>query len=133
MSSLPPPLSASRCAKAVMLACLSAFAALVTFNNLSDYGSNFAFVQHVLAMDTVFADSAAHWCAIEQPWLWHGAYGLIIACEGLAAVLQPIEGYRTLALQLFGETSRAMELTPPPPRPRRRRPGAAARYPPGRR
>ncbi|MBX9854614.1 MAG: ABC transporter permease subunit [Gemmatimonadaceae bacterium] len=34
--------------------------------------------------------------------------------EGLAAVLQPIEGYRTLALQLFGETSRAMELTPPP-------------------
>ncbi len=87
MSSLPPPLSASRCAKAVMLACLSAFAALVTFNNLSDYGSNFAFVRHVLAMDTVFADSAAHWRAIEQPWLWHGAYGLIIACEGLAAVL----------------------------------------------
>jgi predicted small integral membrane protein len=81
------PLSASRCAKAVMLACLSAFAALVAFNNLSDYGSNFGFVQHVLAMDTVLSHSTARWRAIEQPLVWHLAYGLIIACELLAAIL----------------------------------------------
>lgn len=83
----PAPLSASRCAKVVMLVCLSAFAALVAFNNLSDYESNFAFVQHVLAMDTVFARSTARWRALEQPWLWHVAYGFIIAAELLVAAL----------------------------------------------
>ena len=87
MSSQCHPLSPSRCAKAVMLACLSAFAALVAFNNLSDYGSNFAFVQHVLAMDTVFASSTARWRALEQPLVWHIAYGLIIASELLTAIL----------------------------------------------
>lgn len=81
------PLSASRCAKAVMLVCLSAFAAVVAFNNLTDYGSNFAFVQHVLAMDTVFANSTARWRALEHPLVWHLAYWIIIASELLAAVL----------------------------------------------
>jgi predicted small integral membrane protein len=70
-----------------MLACLSAFAALVAYNNLSDYDSNFAFVQHVLAMDTVFADSTARWRAIGQPLAWHLAYWLIIASELLVAGL----------------------------------------------
>lgn len=87
MSTPYSSLSASRCAKAVMVACLSAFAALVAFNNLTDYGSNLAFVQHVLAMDTVFPDSTARWRALEQPLAWHMVYGIIIVSELLAAIL----------------------------------------------
>lgn len=77
----------TRYAKIVLTLMLSAFAALVAFNNVTDYGSNFAFVQHVLSMDTTFPDNAAMYRAITTPWLWHGAYGLIIVGEALTAVL----------------------------------------------
>ena len=77
----------TRCAKAAMTAALALFAALVAFNNLTDYGANFAFVRHVLAMDTIFADSPARWRAVEAPVLWHAAYALIIAMEAATALL----------------------------------------------
>src|SRR5918994_6470166 len=49
---------ARRYAKILMVLALAAFAFLVTFNNITDYGSNFAFVQHVLSMDTTFPGNA---------------------------------------------------------------------------
>ena len=76
-----------RHAKLVTTALLALFAALVAFNNLTDYGANFAFVRHVLAMDTIFPDSRARWRAIDAPALWHAAYLIIIALEGLTAAL----------------------------------------------
>lgn len=77
----------TRCAKTATTALLALFAALVAFNNLSDYGANFAFVRHVLAMDTIFEGSQARWRAIDTPALWHAAYLLIIAMELLTAAL----------------------------------------------
>ena len=77
----------TRCAKVVMTLSLAAFALLVAFNNLTDYGANFAFVQHVLRMDTTFAGSPARWRALESPWLWHAAYVLIIGWELLVGAL----------------------------------------------
>lgn len=44
----------ARIAKLVMVAGLAGFAGLVALNNLVDYGSNYAFVRHVLSMDTTF-------------------------------------------------------------------------------
>jgi predicted small integral membrane protein len=61
--------------------------AMACINNLTDYGSNFAFVQHVLSMDTTFPDSSLRWRAIQSPALHHLAYWLIIAAEGTAAIL----------------------------------------------
>jgi predicted small integral membrane protein len=58
--------------------------ALACIGNLTDYGSNFALVQHVLSMDTTFSDSSLRWRAIQSPALHHLAYWLIIAAEGLA-------------------------------------------------
>jgi predicted small integral membrane protein len=78
---------ATRYAKIVLTLALAAFATLVAFNNITDYGSNFAFVKHVLSMDTTFPGNAAMYRAITTPWLWHGAYWLIIAGEALTAVL----------------------------------------------
>ena len=76
-----------RIAKVIMVAGLALFAFLVTFNNLTDYGSNFAFVQHVLSMDTTFEGNRAMYRAIATPGLWHFGYALIIAGEALACVL----------------------------------------------
>ena len=81
-----------RYAKIVMVLALAAFAFMVTFNNITDYGSNYAFVQHVLSMDTTFPDNAAIYRAITNPTLWHAGYWLIIAGEGLTFVLFLIGG-----------------------------------------
>jgi predicted small integral membrane protein len=76
-----------RLCKIVMVLGLAAFAFLVTFNNITDYNSNFEFVRHVLSMDTTFPDNAAMYRAITQPWMWHVGYWAIIAGEGLTFLL----------------------------------------------
>jgi len=81
-----------RYAKILMVLSLAAFAFLVTFNNIIDYGSNFAFVQHVLSMDTTFPDNALMYRAITDPALWHLGYWIIIAGEGLTFLLLLIGG-----------------------------------------
>src|SRR5690606_16430608 len=52
----------------------------------TDYGSNFAFVQHVLAMDTIFPDASIGYRAINNEIAHHVAYVLIIAAEVATAV-----------------------------------------------
>ena len=76
-----------RLAKIAMVAGLALFALLVCLNNLVDYGSNFAFVQHVLAMDTTFPGNALRGRAIADPAWHHAAYIAIILGEGLTGVL----------------------------------------------
>jgi len=76
-----------RAAKIVMVAAIALFASVVTFGNLTDYNTNFAFVQHVLSMDTIFSFSTIKYRAITAPALHHAAYALIIATEGAIAVL----------------------------------------------
>ncbi len=76
-----------RLAKIAAMAAVTLWLALVAFGNISDYGSNWPFVQHVLAMDTIFPDARIRYRAIVLPWLQHAAYVFIIAVESLAAVL----------------------------------------------
>lgn len=76
-----------RLSKVVMCLCLAAFAFLVTFNNVTDYGSNYAFVQHVLSMDTTFPGNALMYRSITSPAMWTLAYWLIIVGEGVTCVL----------------------------------------------
>lgn len=76
-----------RLAKIVMCLALAAFAGIVALDNLIDYGANFAFVQHVLSMDTTFSGSAVRGRAITSPALWRAFYALIIAGEGITALL----------------------------------------------
>src|SRR3954470_9088318 len=72
-----------RLAKIAMAASLALFAFLVALGNITDYGANFAFVQHVLSMDTIFPGNALRWRAVTDPTLWHAAYWLIILGEAL--------------------------------------------------
>ena len=78
---------AIRAAKAASVAAIALFASLVTFGNLTDYGTNFAFVEHVMSMDTIFPFSTIRYRAITSPALQHAAYALIIAAEAATALL----------------------------------------------
>ena len=78
---------AIRAAKAAAVAAIALFASLVTFGNVTDYNTNFAFVEHVLSMDTIFPFSMIKYRAITSSALHHAAYDLIFAVEGVIALL----------------------------------------------
>lgn len=85
-----------RLSKAFMVLAMAFFASLVAFNNLTDYGTNFAFVHHVFLMDTTFADNQLMYRAIETPWVHHAGYVGIIALESATALLCWFGGFRLL-------------------------------------
>ena len=88
-----------RLVKTAMVTSCALFALLVAFNNLVDYGSNYAFVRHTLGMDTTFAGNALKVRAITSPVLATVAYWMIIATEALTGFLLAL-GTLRLALAL---------------------------------
>jgi predicted small integral membrane protein len=70
-----------RLSKALLVLQVGLFSLLVGVDNIIDYGTNYAFVEHVLGMDTIFPDSTLKWRAITNPVLEHAAYAVIIALE----------------------------------------------------
>ena len=76
-----------RLSKALLVLMVGVFALMAGIDNIIDYDTNFAFVQHVMSMDTTFPNSALRWRAITSPTLHHVGYGLIIALELLTAIL----------------------------------------------
>lgn len=72
-----------RLGKILVTAFIGIFGALVVFGNLTDYASNFLFVQHTLSMDTTFPDTALRYRAISSSSLHHLFYWLIIAAQVL--------------------------------------------------
>jgi len=61
--------------------------ALIAFGNITDFDTNRAFVQHVLAMDTTFQSPNMMWHAITSPGLQDTAYVVIIAWEVVTALV----------------------------------------------
>jgi predicted small integral membrane protein len=76
-----------RISKTTVVAALAFLFSLVAFGNITDYGANLPFVQHVLMMDTVFPSATTRYRAIEAPALQQAAYLLIIAVEVISAAL----------------------------------------------
>lgn len=77
----------TRYTKIVMSLVLALFCLLVAFDNITDYGTNYLFVQHVMSMDTTFPGNALMYRSITNPVLWQIAYALIIAAEGITGLL----------------------------------------------
>lgn len=77
----------TRYTKIVMCLGLALFCLLVAFDNVTDYATNYLFVQHVLSMDTTFPGNALMYRSITDPLLWRIGYALIIAAEGLTGLL----------------------------------------------
>ncbi|MDZ4046379.1 MAG: DUF2165 domain-containing protein [Rhodoglobus sp.] len=82
-------------AVAVLVACNALYIFLVALGNITDYDTNFAFVQHVLSMDTTNFGAAegtgldpdVMWRAITDPVAWNIAYIGVIVWESLAALV----------------------------------------------
>jgi predicted small integral membrane protein len=77
----------TRSAKIALLAGIALFYTLVVFNNLTDFGSNFAFVNHVLDMDTTFPGNHGMWRALHPVWTHLAFYLGIIVWEAVTAFL----------------------------------------------
>ena len=74
-------------AKALLLAGVGLYYALVVFNNLTDFNSNYQFVRHVLSMDSTFPGNRGMWRAMPSP-AFHLAFYLgIIAWEIVTTIL----------------------------------------------
>jgi len=76
-----------RLAKTLLVAAVAFFYTLVVFNNLTDYGSNYAFVHHVLLMDTTFPGNHGMWRAIHPLWMHAAFYDSIIGWEAVTMLL----------------------------------------------
>lgn len=90
-----------RVAKILAVASAALMAALTAIGNITDYYTNFHFVQHVLQMDTVFKDSNVHYRQINSPMLYHVFYGIIILLE-CAMAFCCTKGTLQMALNIKG-------------------------------
>jgi predicted small integral membrane protein len=86
-----------RIAKILLVGALAAYAVIVAYDNVVDYGSNYQFVRHVLSMDTTFPDNALIHRAITNERVWSKVYALIIAWEWLTSALLAVGALALLA------------------------------------
>jgi predicted small integral membrane protein len=81
------PIIVARLCKIALVAAIALFFTIIVFGNITDYDSNWQFVQHVLSMDTTFPDSTLRWRAIKDPSVQMAGYWLIIAIQISVAIL----------------------------------------------
>ncbi len=74
-----------RIAKIIAVGSVALMAALTAVGNITDYYTNYHFVEHVLKMDTIFKDSNVLYRHIDSPLLYHVFYVVIIVLEALMA------------------------------------------------
>jgi predicted small integral membrane protein len=93
-----------RTIKTLLVAGVALLYTLVVFNNITDYGSNYEFVRHVMMMDTTFPGNRGMWRAIQSPALHTAFYVSIIAWEA-ATMLLCWWGASRMALALHAPAS----------------------------
>ena len=71
----------TRFAKLLLLAGIAFYYTLVVFNNLTDFGSNYEFIRHVLSMDTTIPGNHGMWRALTSPGVHLVFYWMIIVWE----------------------------------------------------
>lgn len=77
----------TRWAKLALLAGIGLYYALVVLGNLTDFGTNYEFVRHVLLMDSTIPGNREMWRAVRSPGLHLAFYWSIIAWETATTVL----------------------------------------------
>lgn len=76
-----------RTSKMLLVFGVAVYYSLVVFNNLTDYGSNYEFVRHVLMMDSTFPGNRGMWRAMNSPPIHTIFYAAIIVWELATTVL----------------------------------------------
>jgi predicted small integral membrane protein len=77
----------TRTSKVLLLSAIALYYTLVSFNNLTDFDSNYQFVRHVLSMDSTFPGNQLMWRALQSPAFHLAFYFGIIAWEIVTAIL----------------------------------------------
>jgi predicted small integral membrane protein len=77
----------TRVAKLLLLAGVGLYYALVAFNNVTDFDSNYQYVRHVLSMDSTFPGNHLMWRALLSPTFHLAFYLGIIAWEIVTTIL----------------------------------------------
>jgi len=85
---------AFRFCQTILVAAVSLLLTLLAVNNLTDYGSNFQYVAHVLSMDTTFPDNQLKWRALTNPVFHHLFYCTLILWEATSAGLCWVGAFR---------------------------------------
>jgi len=58
---------ALRVSKAVLVFAIALFYTILVLNNITDYGSNYEFVRHVLMMDSTLPGNHVMWRSVNSP------------------------------------------------------------------
>ncbi len=72
-----------RIAKALSVGAIGLLSLLIVFSNATDYFTNYVFVAHVMKMDTIFPSSHIHYRSINNTFIYHLAYCIIILLEAI--------------------------------------------------
>jgi predicted small integral membrane protein len=87
---------ALRVSKTVLVFAIAVFYTILVLNNITDYGSNYEFVRHVLMMDSTFPGNHGMWRAVNSPLVHTVFYIGIIAWESVTMLLCWWAGVRLL-------------------------------------
>jgi predicted small integral membrane protein len=87
---------ALRISKAVLVFAIALFYTILVLNNITDYGSNYEFVRHVLMMDSTFPGNHGMWRAVNSSLVHTVFYIGIIAWESVTMLLCWWAGVRLL-------------------------------------
>jgi predicted small integral membrane protein len=83
---------------------------LAALTNLSEPQSNFAFIKHIMSMDTTYQTKGCMWRAVNNPILQRTAFSFIIILEILVAIFGIIGSYQLtsnlLAIEPAWETAK---------------------------
>ncbi|GAC1626719.1 MAG: DUF2165 family protein [Candidatus Acidiferrum sp.] len=83
-----------RTIKLLLVFGVAVFYSLVVFDNITDYGSNYEFVRHVMMMDSTFPGNRGMWRAINTPQLHTAFFVSIITWEPITTRLCWWGGFR---------------------------------------
>ena len=78
---------ALRASKVFLVLGIALFYMVLVLNNITDYGSNYEFVRHVLMMDSTFPGNHGMWRAINSPMVHTVFYIGIITWESVTMLL----------------------------------------------
>ena len=74
-----------RIAKVVSVAAIGLLSFFIVVNNTTDYFTNYAFVEHVMKMDSIIPSSLVHYRSLHSSFIYHAGYCFIILMEAIMA------------------------------------------------
>lgn len=88
------------------------FLLLAGFTNMTDYGTNFSFVQKVVRMEELFSGETLRWRRLESAWMHHALYVCIILWELACGTLAVLGAWRMFKVRSRPASDFARAMVP---------------------